>query len=215
MLPRRCKKCRCYVAPQLSRCPRCNKLAPPLKSVTKPTKEEKAEARVKRDAKAPIIQGKNIHWVPSEFTVQAHKAMVNELERRLAKADTPRMRNTIRSEMRAVKATLARVVVPSGKKPWTSEIFHGKQSCISIFISPKNHRYVTASRDGPADLIIESRKKHRRSIPFVRLQRFEKSPYARMAKKEKQEDVVHRKRKKAKKERREKKRKLTRKHADE
>lgn len=204
MLPRRCKKCRCYIAPQLQRCPRCNKLAPAMK--TAPTKEEKKDARAKRDAKVPTIHAKNIHWVPSAFSIAAHKSMAEELKRRLAKADTPRMRNTIRSEMRANSAHLARTKVPSGKKAWTTEIFHTKQQCISVFISPKNHRYVSAEKDGPADLIVINRKKHARGMPFSRLQRFEKSRYARMKKQEKQEQVVHKKRKKAKKEKRAKRR---------
>lgn len=205
MLPRRCKnpKCRCYIAPQLSRCPRCNKVAPAMKAA--PTKEEKKDARAKRDAKVSTIHAKHIHWVPSAFAIAAHKSMVEELKRRLDKADTPRLRNTVRSEMRLVKQFLDRCNVPSGKKPWTTEIYHTKQQCISIYISPKKHRYVTADKDAPADLIIINRKKHR-GMPFSRLQRFEKSRYARMKKQEKQETVVHKKRKKAKKERRAKKR---------
>lgn len=200
-LPRRCKKCRCYVAPQLKRCPRCGKLAPSL-IVMKPTKEERAEAREKRDAKVPTIQAKNIHWVPSRFALNMHRAMVDELKRRLDKADSARSRNAIRSEMRATKAQLARADVPSDKKAWTTMLFHAKQSSITIFISPKQHRYVLAGRDDPADLLIETRKKHRASIPYLRLRRFKKSPYARMLKKERQEEAVHRKRKKAKKEHR-------------
>lgn len=203
-LPRRCKKCRCYVAPQLQRCPRCNKVAP-SNVVVKPTKEEKQEARAKRDAKVPLIHAKNIHWVPSAFALRAHEAMVEELKRRLDKADTARLRNTIRSELRCTKATLARKNVPSGKKAWTSEIFHTKQQCISVFVSPKKHRYVLAERDGPADLIIQN-KKNRKTMPFTRLIRFEKSRYARMKKAEKQEETTHKKRHKVKKEQRAKKR---------
>lgn len=205
MLPRKCKKCKCYVAPQLQRCPRCNTKAPAMK--TAPTKEEKQDERAKRDTKVPLLHAKNIHWVPSAFSVQAQTALLNEQERRLAKADTARLRNTIRSEIRATKAHLAKAKVPSGKKPWTTEIFHTKQMCVSVFISPKKHRYVLAERDGPADLIVQNKK--RAAVPFTRLQRFEKSRFARMKKAEKQEEVVHKKRKKAKKERRVKKVKRT------
>lgn len=212
MLPRRCKKCRCYVAPQLVRCPRCRTRAPAVVVVTKPTKEDKAAARAKRDAKVPTLHAKHIQWVPSAFAIAAHKDMLKELDRRLAKADTPRLRNTIRSELRAVKAFLARTVVKSGKKPWTNEIFHGKQACVSVFVSPKQHRYVLADRDGPADLIIINRK-HKRTMPFTRLQRFEKSPFARMVKKEKQDDRVHSKRHKVKREQRAKKRAIVKQHA--
>lgn len=204
MLPRRCKSCRCYIAPQLHRCPRCRATAPAIP--TKPTKEERKEARVKRDAKVPVIHAKNIHWVPSVFSLRAHTNMVEELRRRLDKETSPALRNTIRSEMRATKATLARATVPSGKKAWTSEIFHAKQSCISIFIAPSKHRYVLADKDGAADLLVMSRKKHAKGMPFMRLVRFEKSPYARMMKKEKQEAAVHTKRRKIKKEARAKKR---------
>lgn len=205
MLPRRCRHCRCYVAPQLKKCPRCNK-GVPTNIVVKPTKEEKQEARVQRDKNVSVIHAKHMHWIPSAFTLRQQTLMLDELKRRLDRAETAALRNTIRSELRAAKATLARTTVPAGKKPWTSEIFHAKTSCISVFISPKKLRYVLASRDGPADLIIESRKKHRRGIPFIRLQRFEKSPFARMLKKDKQDEVVHKKRKRAKKERRVKKR---------
>lgn len=200
MFPRRCKSCRCYIAPQLHRCPRCRKIAPAI--AAKPTAEDKSAARAKRDAKVPVIQSKNIHWVPSRFSLEAHANMAEEIKRRIAKTDSARMRNVLRSELRATKATLARANVPEGKRPWTSEIFHAKQACISIFISPKNHRYVLADKDGPADLVVEyPRKRKYRGMPFIRLQRFEKSVYARMKKVEKQEEQIHKKRKKAKKDR--------------
>lgn len=207
-LPRRCKKCRCYVAPQLDRCPRCNLKAPPMVvAVAKATREERAAERAKRDEKLPIVHAKNIHWAPSAFALRTHEEMVPELQRRLDKADTPALRNTIRSELRAVKATLARKTAPSGKHMWTTEIFHAKHACIVIYISPKKHRYVSATRDGPADLLVVNRKKHARSLPYSRLVRFERSPYARMAKQEKKEETTHKKRKQAKKEKRLKKRK--------
>lgn len=206
MFPRRCKKCRCYVAPQLHRCPRCNKIAPAIAVITKPTKEEKQAERTKRDRKVPIAHAKNIHWIPSAFALSANRSMVDELKRRLDKADTPALRNTIRSELRATKAQLARASVPDGKKAWTSEIFHAKTSCVSVFISPTKKRYVLAGRDDTADLIIVSRKKHARAMPFIRLALFERSPYARMLKKEKQDDATHTKRRKVKKEQRAKRR---------
>lgn len=208
MFPRRCKKCRCYIAPQLHRCPRCGKIAPEI--AAKPTKEDKADARAKRDAKVPVVQSKSIHWVPSAFSLEAHRGMVDELKRKIAKEESPRMRNVLRSELRMTKTTLDRANVPPGKKAWTSEIFHGKQACVNIFISPKKHRYVMAEKDGVADLIIEYPKKRRYfGMQFIRLERFEKSPYARMVKKEKQEETAHKKRKKAKKERAKRKKKPT------
>lgn len=207
MLPRRCKSCRCYIAPQLDRCPRCRKRAPAVP--TKPTKEEKVQARVKRDAKVPTIHAKNMHWIPSAFSMRAHTDKIGELRRRLERAESPALRNVIRNELRLAKATLARASVPSGKKGWTSEIFHAKQSSISVFISPKKHRYVLADKDGPADLIIIPRAAHRKSgTTTMRLVRFERSGYAKMVKKEKQETAVHSKRKKVKKEARAKKRQL-------
>jgi len=176
---------------------------------TKPTKEDKSAARAKRDAKAPVVQSKSIHWVPSKFALEAHTNMVDELKRRIDKEESARMRNVLRSEMRSVRATLDRANVPPGKRPWTSEDFHAKKACISVFISPKNRRYVLAEKEGSADLIIEYPKKRRYvGMPFIRLQRFEKSTYARMAKKEKQEEVVHKKRKKVKANARAKKRAL-------
>jgi hypothetical protein len=198
MLPRRCKKCRCYVAPQLTRCPRCATRAAPLES-PKLTREDKQSARAKRDAKVPVVHAKHIHWIPSAFSLRAHEAMIDELNRRLDKADTPRLRNTVRSELRTVRAVLARATVPSGKKPWTTETFHTKQTCVQVFVSPKKHRYVLADRDGPADLIIANRK-NRKTMPFSRLQRFEHSRFARMKKLEKHDETVHKKRTKARKE---------------
>jgi hypothetical protein len=208
MFPRRCKKCRCYVAPQLQRCPRCRKIAPEI--AAKPTKEDKAEARLKRDAKVMVIQSRNIHWVPSAFSLEAHTNMVDELKRKIAREESVHMRNVLRSELRMTKATLDRANVPEGKKPWTSEIFHAKQACVPVFISPKKHRYVTAEKDGVADLIIEYPRKRRYfGMQFIRLERFEKSPYARMVKQDKQDDAIHKRRKKAKKERNKRKKKPT------
>jgi hypothetical protein len=196
VLPRRCKKCRCFVAPQLHRCPRCKKRAPPLVQ-PKLSKEDKQAARAKRDAKVPVIRAKHMHWIPSKFSLNAHKQLVIELQRRLDKATSPRLRNVVRSELRAAKAVLARHTAPEGKKAWTWEIYHTKQMCVSVFVSPKGHRYVVAEKDGAADLIIENRK--HAAFPFSRLERFEKSRYARMKKAEARDEVVHKKRKKAKK----------------
>lgn len=79
---------------------------------------------------------------------------------------------------------------------------------MSVFISPKGNRYVSAGNDNPADLIIINPKKRKyRGMPFSRLQLFDKSIFARMKKAEKQEEVTHKKRKKARKEKRAKKHK--------
>lgn len=204
MLPRKCKSCRCYVAPQLDRCPRCNKRAPVLAVQTKPTKEDRAAERAKRDAKLPVIRAIKIKWRPSEFAIRSHRNLLEECRRKMDKADTPRLRNTLRSELREIKRFLARAELDP-KHSWTSEIFHAKHTSVSVFVSPKGRRYVMATRDGPADLLIQNRKKMR-GIPFTRLLLFDRSPYARQAKKDKQEAVVHKKRKAAKKERRLKKR---------
>lgn len=212
MLPRRCKKCSCYIAPHLDACPRCGKksaIQVAQAKLPKPTKAEKAADRVKRDAKVPVIQGKNIHWRPSEYSLRVQTHMLEELKRRLANEESARGRNTVRSELRLVKAHLARATAPAGKKVWTTDNVRSKIGTIVVFISPKKHRYVMAERDDPADLIIQSAKKHK-GIPFVRLQRFEKSRHARLVKKAEQEDGVHLKRKKEKKTHREKKRQLKR-----
>jgi hypothetical protein len=207
MFPRRCKKCQCYIAPHLDKCPRCGKASPKPIAAAKQTKEEKRIARTKRDAKVPVIHAKNMHWVPSEFSMATNTAMLDELQRRFAKEETAQGRNTVRGEIRSVKAHLARAIVPDGKHAWTSEIFRTKKAgCIYLFISPKKHKYVTAERDGEADLLITPRKKHR-DMGLLRLRRFEKSPYARMVKTEAQEDKQHEKRRKVKKEHRAKKRK--------
>lgn len=205
MLPRRCKKCRCYVAPHLKSCPRCGTLAPDVAS--KPTKEERAVARAALDTKVPTIQGSNIHWVPSEFSLRIHRDNLKELDKKLDKAETPRARNAIRSEIRATKAHLARKDVPAGKKPWTTERIVARDSFVVVFVSPKSHKYVLAERDGPADLlIVPAKKKHRLTTPTLRLQRLEKSVHMRIIKKQQKEEAVHSKRKKSKKAHREKKR---------
>lgn len=206
MLPRRCKKCRCYVAPQLTKCPRCGTASPSL-VVNKPTKEEQEAALATRDAKVPTIDGKKIHWMPSAFALRVHHQNLEESKRLLAKAETARERNAIRSEIRSTKAFLARKTVPSGKRGWTTERVATTHTSVVVFVSPKNHRYVIAERDAPADLIIiPAKKKNRRGGAFGRLQRFEKSPYAKAIKKERKDDAVQTKRRKSKTAHRKKKR---------
>jgi hypothetical protein len=70
---------------------------------------------------------------------------------------------------------------------------------VSFFINhaPKNRRYVLATRDGPADLIIEN--KRGAAFPITRLQRFENSRYARMLKDHAEEEQTAVQRKKEKK----------------
>jgi hypothetical protein len=201
MLPRRCKHCRCYIADWLKRCPRCRKLAPSL--AVKPTKEEKDVARSKRDASVPVIHQKNMQWVPSELARSANRALLHETQRKMSDATTPRMRNTVRSELRLIKSVLAKKAEPAHR--WTYEIFHGRYYSALVYISPKNRRYVLADKDAHADLIVKNRK--RTGFAVTRLQLFEKSPLARMAKKEITDDRVHKKRVKAKKTRRAQKRK--------
>lgn len=194
MLPRRCKSCRCYVAPQLERCPRCRKKAPAI--AAKPTKEDRKAARAQRDEKVATLHAKHIHWIPSALTVKTHTDKLEELQQKLERADTAIKRNVIRSEIRLVKAILARATVPDGKKGWTSEIFRSRTRCVPVFVSSKGHRYVAADKDETADLIIIPRRKKDRPN---RLKRFEKSRYARLAKQQQKDEVTNRKRSKAKK----------------
>lgn len=212
MLPRRCKKCSCYIAPHLAACPRCGKASPIPKPVVPPTKEEKQAERDKRDAKVPVVHGMKMHWVPSKLSIQSQRAMVEELKRRIAKEESARARNAIRSELRLVRAHLARATVPDGKHAWTTEALYTKVGSFTVYISPKKHRYVLAERDDPADLIIETRKSARKKgvPPFLRLQRLEKSGYARALKKAEHDEAVDSKRQKTKKAHRAKKRKRTR-----
>lgn len=210
MLPLRCVKCSCYIAPHLTACPRCGKSSPKQKAYVKPTKEEKQAERVKRDAKAPVIQAKHIHWKPSEYSLRAQTALLEELKRRLAKEDTARGRNTVRSEIRLVKAHLARAHAPAGKKVWTTDNVRTKFGTVVVFISPKKNRYILADRDDAAHLIIQSRKP-KTGIPFVRLAKYETSRHAKAAKQEQKQDVVLTKRSKIKKAHRAKKRLLKRK----
>lgn len=204
MLPRRCKKCRCYVAPQLMRCPRCNKSAPSLNGA-KPTKEDKAAERSKRDADLPIIKAIHMQWAPSTVAIASHEQTEKDVRRQLAHATTARMRNSLRSELREIKRVLSKATGLNPKRRWSKEIFHTKHSSVPVFISPKGRRYVLSSTEGPADLLIQPRKKDR-GLPMMRLLKFDRSPLARMAKLAKKEEAVHKKRKHAKKLRRAKKR---------
>lgn len=197
MFPRKCKKCRCYVAPHLTHCPRCGKRAQ-SNVVTKPTKEEKAEARAVADEKVPTIQGKHIHWIPSKVSITLHEAKLTELRKLFEKAQTPRERNTLRSEIRLTKQHLERQHVPLGKKGWTTEIEPGRTSMVTVFISPK-HRYVLAERDQPCDLrIIPAKKKVRRTTPVLRLVRYESSEHAQWLKRQKRLEAKDSTRKKRK-----------------
>lgn len=211
MLPRRCKKCSCYIAPQLSACPRCGKKSPAPVAAVKLTKEEKRAERKKLDAKVPVLHAKNIHWIPSAFSLRVQGDMLTELRRRIDKEESVRVRNAIRSELRLVKKHLARAEVPKGKHGWTTELLKTKIGTVSVFVSPKGHKYVLAERDDTPDLLIEPRKKV--GLTPFRLQRLEKSKHARAAKKEAQEEKVHKKRHKEKKTHRAKKRLLKRKQS--
>lgn len=206
MLPRRCKSCRLYIAPQFTRCPRCNVRAPAL-TVVKATKEDKAAERDARDAKLPVIKAIHMEWVPSAGAIRAHERSLKEIQRRMSDADTPRLRNTLRSEIRQIKSVLTKATQTNAKRRWTTEIVHTKHSSVTVFISPKGKRYVTATRDGPADLIIQQRKRVR-GLPNPRLVLFDRSAVARSVKKDKHEDAAHTKRKKAKKKHRAERRKI-------
>src|SRR5436190_5814676 len=206
MFPRRCKKCRCYVAPHLTACPRCGKRAESI-VVTKPTKEQKAKEWAQRDAKVPLIQGKQIHWIPSAVSLRMHEAKLIELRKLFDKAKTPRDRNTLRSEIRVTKQHLERKHVPSGKKGWTTELEPGRTGMVVVFVSPK-HRYVLAERDRKCDLrIVPAKKRVRRTTPEVRLEKYESSAHATWLKRQKKADATQVKRKKSKKAHRAKKRK--------
>lgn len=164
------------------------------------------------DAKVSTIHGKTIHWIPSALSIRIHQQKLKELGELLEKGKSAAARNTIRSEIRATKEHLARQTVPSGKKGWTTESVPGRHSFVVVFVSPKEHRYVLAERDRPADLlIIPAKKRHRRGMEVMRLQRFEKSAHAKLIKKHQQETKEHTKRKKSKKAHRAKKR-LHKKH---
>lgn len=202
-LPRRCKHCRCYTAPWLKRCPRCNKKVPFDKVAVKLTKEEKQVERDKKDIGVPVIHQSKMQWVPSRFAIESHQTLVDETKRKLERAEGARNRNALRAEIRAFKTTLARTASP--KRRWTTELFRAKQATIHILISPKGKRYVPAHPDHKVDLIIKNVKKS--VSPISRLQLFDKSPYHKMVKVEKREEKIHAKRTKVKKVRREQKRK--------
>lgn len=207
-LPRRCKHCKCFAAPWLKRCPRCNKVVPAPTVVVKLTKEEKKLEkkleRAKQDIGVPVIHQKNMQWVPSAFSIASHKSLLEEVQRKIARAETAHERNVLRSEIRAIKQVLNKSASPSHR--WTTELFHVKQASISVFISPKGKRYVTAHPDAKADLIIKNRKSA--STPLSRLQLFDKSPYFKMKKAEQKQKAVHKKRSKIKKVHRAHKRKI-------
>lgn len=200
-LPRRCTKCACYIAPQLARCPRCKTRAPVLKIA--PTKEDRAKQRAALDDDVPHIKRTKIRWAPSVRAVERHQQTLTNLKRQLARAETPRARNALRSEMRACNAVIAKNATRKGA--WVSEFFRTKRFVIPMFISPKGNRYVSAPSDIRPDLVVQTRRGA--AFPFVRLQRFEKSKYQRYVKDEQQTERVQKKRHDAKKHRRLQKRK--------
>ena len=155
-LPRKCTHCHCYVANWLTHCPRCNKLAPAIiqSNGGKPTLEEREEERTARDALLPRIHGKKILWKPSAFSIEQQTLMLDEVRQRIEDSDTPELRNALRSELRLIKATLAKATGADAKHRWTYETHPSKHENFFIYISPKGHRYVLSTRDGPADLII-------------------------------------------------------------
>lgn len=195
-LPRRCKKCQCFIAPQLRRCPRCNALAPDVK--TAPTKEDRAEQRAALDDDVPHIKRKKIRWAPSVRAVERHQQTYADLKRQLARAETPRARNALRSEMRACNAVIVKGATRKGA--WVTEFFRTKRFVIPVFISPKGNRYVSAPSDIKPDLVVQTRRGA--AVPWARLLRFEKSPYQRYAKDEQKAERVQKKRHAAKKQRR-------------
>jgi len=123
----------------------------------------------------------------------------------MAKTDSVKLRNALRSQLRSIKQFLAKADGVSARHRWTTEIFHTKHASVTVFVSPKGRRYILASKDGPAHLIVIGRKKNR-GLPAARLCLLEKSSLARAVRKEQHEEKVHSKRKKAKKERKIKKR---------
>lgn len=159
------------------------------------TKEEKKLERAQLDADVPVIHQKNMQWVPSQLTIDSHKVLLEEAQRKMAKAETAHERNVFRSEIRCIKLTLNRTA--SAKFRWTTELFHAKTKTISIFISPKGKRYVSADTDAKADLIVKNKKSS--GSLTSRLQLFDKSPYFKMKKADVKLDKVHAKRKKVKK----------------
>lgn len=170
--PRRCKKCRCYVADQLTKCPRCNTSAPTIVVLTKAQqRDEKVARNAKAEEKLPRIHQKNIRWKPSAFSLAAHRDLEQEIRRRIERADTPRMRNAFRSELRAVQAVLRRGT-QSGPC-WHREFQYDHDGAVSVYVSPKGRRYVLAERDETASLIIENRKNA--IVPRTRLVRYEHS----------------------------------------
>lgn len=169
-LPRRCAKCRCYVADWLKFCPRCNAKAPPVIAAKLPA-EERDEARAKADAKLPVILQKNMRWAPTAIALDSHRGLEREVLRKIHSADTPRHRNALRSELRLIRAVLNKKV--DAKKRWSYEIMYDLEGSVMVFTSPKKRRYVIAERYEPASLIVKNRA--RAGTPFTRLVRYEES----------------------------------------
>ena len=168
-LPRRCSKCKCYIAPQLLKCPQCRAPAPAVKNAAA-TKEERAAKIAKEEAKLPVIRRKKVKWKPSTFAIEAHRALEQEIKRKIGKAESARLRNALRSELRVVRATLKR-----GEQKgsfWRHEFQYELSGSVPVLISPKGRKYVIAEKDEPATLLMESRK---HGLGMMRLVRFEQS----------------------------------------
>jgi hypothetical protein len=144
-----------------------------------------------------------MQWQPSAMKLESHRRSLVECQKRLKLAETPAMRNAVRSEIRGLKKVLATTTNP--KFRWMHEFFRTKHSSVPTFLSPKGHRYVLAGSDDDAQLIIINRKSA--GIALTRLRRFEKSPLYRMQQAANKEDKAVKTRKKVKKERRARRRK--------
>jgi len=160
---------------------------------------------LKLDDDVPTIHRSKMQWVPSTFSIAQHVILLDEVKRKLERAETAHERNVFRSEIRALKKYIGQT--GEAKYRWTSELFRTKQATIAIYISPKGKRYVSAPDDAKADLIIKNKKGDAR--PVSRLQLFERSAYAKMVKADHKEATVHTKRTKAKSAHRKAKKKST------
>jgi hydroxylamine reductase (hybrid-cluster protein) len=141
----------------------------------KSTKENRAETLAKWDSGTPVIHQKNMQWKPSELAIASHHGLLKEVNAKLKDADSARLRNALRSERRLIERVLAKA---KRKKCWRAEVIHTRHTSVQVFVSPKNHRYVLASDDLKADLIVKNRKTA--ALPFTRLLRFEKSQYPKL-----------------------------------
>lgn len=143
-LPSRCSACRLWLAPQLTRCPRCGAKVP----VAAPTIVVDPEAATRRlDANATVLRAYRLRWVVPKEAQAAHMGTYLYLKKHgKKKSDAYKLSRDVALQSR------------KGRWSWESQFIRSHK--IMVVVSPKKNRYVLANPHEHADLIlVHTRKK--------------------------------------------------------